>query len=320
MLLNATYLANGLARRAIAYLVAMRTPTYVPAVSDAELARRAKRLELNHRLICDIRDVRAYSARQGLLYCPEPAGEFIHGVNRPDELIARSARQLAATLVTDDIELITECRALGIDAVQPWEVARSYSGSGELPGISKICRYLAPSPDCGYIFARVEPGAWAGGQVKDGTFTVTDCGSSVRLYYLAAETCWVFSVIGVGEAKLVMPVLPETHYVVCGQYALEAGNHRLTLQAARAGERPAFFRKFVRGIATLAWQEMSVGHALSGQDHWWGDVKDLVVADGRIKPASFTRMAATEDLAPNPHDGGRLEEELIRASLIIVPG
>jgi hypothetical protein len=318
-LLNAAFVHSGLARLTVTFLRRMGTPVYVPQITEQEAQDIAQRLGVANALgDRATRELADYITAGGFLFSPPPVGFPIPGINRIDEPIARSSRLLGAILLTDDIDLICQCRQAGIEAVQPWEVARSYRGDGALSDLSTIVRYLQPANDRGYAFARVAPGDWAGRRI-DQSFTVVHVEGFCILAYLNASEEWSFSLDGVGSILLKASVLAEHHYVVCAQYLAGGLQTLLSLRVAEvAGDIQSNRQSFKGNPAISPNRVVSVGHRLNVTEHWNGIIKELTISDSTVAARTFRHIAGTEDLSPNPMDGDRLSLALAREALIIV--
>ncbi|MBL8544371.1 MAG: hypothetical protein JNJ63_11250 [Hyphomonadaceae bacterium] len=310
LLANATFVRGGMANRAVDYLARSGAPTYIPMAIEDDLKRRATKLRLRFGLNFDpVEATLTYARQRGLLFYPHPAGDYIRRIGARDEPLARSAQQLAGVLITDDIKLVGECRAAGIAAVQPWEIARSYRGPGELPALLTVARALLPAPEGGYLFARIEPGDWKGLRVP-GVFTVADAGQ-MSLRYEAENEKWVFELPKLGSVALKRDSKTHSHFVICGQYKRDRGKLRLELSIAEPGQRPERAETYLTCPSpTFNRLELNIGHSSDASHHWNGNIRDVVMADGIIATDTFRRMAASQDLSPNPHDGNRLEKEI----------
>jgi hypothetical protein len=316
-LLNATFISGGLAEHALWSLRKMGTPLYVTPGIEGEVAKLAERLKREYKLNYDPAEaVRIALGAHGILTAPLGGGTPLAGINRADEPIARSAKQLGAAIVTDDIEFIIEARAAGVEAWQYWEVARSFRGAGELRDLGRIVRYGVPQPHGSYIFARIAPGGWAGLKI-DQKFSVCEVEDGLWVYYDGAGEQWHVRTPSGEIVRLSMPLLNDRHYVV-GVHTTRSGRFtQVTLMAAEAGGPPAMTREVVaRPGAPTSMSRLNVGHNRRRSDHWNGVIKDLVVASGALPPRTFRLLASTEDLSPNPADSDKLGDAVQRVIML----
>jgi hypothetical protein len=301
----------------VEFLQRSGTPIYVPehALSEAAIvsSKYARKAGTTN---AALNTLKHFLYQTGALITPRTS-DIIAGVNRADAPIASSARATGAVLLTDDVELIHQCRAAGIDADQPWEVARSYRGPGQLPDVLTIARYLQPAHR-GYIFARVSPGSWATLGL-DQFFTVAACGYEFSLGYSGSQHEWQLSISGL-RVCIPMDLQTDAHYVVRGQYILTGDSLRIDLASALAGNPPVQRSCSGTGVVPVfKGSPLSVGHSADGGSHWGGYVKDIVVADGGVSPKTFRILAGTEDLSPNPLDQDRLRDAFEMLNLIRIP-
>jgi hypothetical protein len=316
-ILNATFNSAGLAAHTLSSLRKMGTPIYVTPFIEAEVGRVSGRLKRKYGLGFDpAQAVRSALRAQGILFSPEPQGPPLAHVNKADEPIARAAKQLGAAIITDDIEFIVQARAAGVDAWQYWEVSRSYKGVGELPSLSKIVRYGAPSGSASYVFARVAPGGWAGLRINQ-QFSVCGFNEGIWLYYDGLSEHWQVQTPEGEIIRLPMPLKTDAHYVLgVNVRRTDKGNH-ITLMATEQGGLPICARADVRTVGTGTGQSrLSVGNSHRQLDHWNGPIRDLVVASGGLPPKTFRLLAATQDLSPNPLDSDKLEEAVQRVIVL----
>ncbi len=317
--LNAALIDNSLARLALEFLRRSGTPVYVPYEAQSEAALVAFRKASSPQTYAVARMALEGLLRSGsVTHLPASSTRFLSGINRADAPIVAAARDIDAILITDDIRLIDECRRLGLPAVQPWEVARSYQGPGKLPALLTVSRFLQPKLPQTYLFARAEPGSWASAQIEQ-EFLLADVGGELRMGFCGASQAWFFEVAGVGRASLPMPLGSE-HYVVRGQLSVIGGQTTLSLGAAKAGGTPKECRlSFPTSPNFRGTVGLSIGHSSDRDRHWGGYIRDLVVADGVVSPKAFKLMAASEDLSPNPADHDRLQEVLDGIALMQPP-
>jgi predicted nucleic acid-binding protein len=316
-LLNATFNSDGLAAHTLWVLFKKGTPIYVTPTIEAEVGRVSDRLRRKYRLAYDPAEaVRSSVRAHGILFAPAPAGPLLGHINKADEPIARAAKQLGAAIITDDIEFIVQARASAVDAWQYWEVSRSFTGGGELPGLSKTVRYSPPADTGGYIFARVVPGGWAGLRINQ-QFSVCEIEDGLWLYYDGLSEQWHVRTPGGDIARLAMPLKPDIQYVVGANFGPAGKGGLIVLLAAEMGSEVATARADVGVVGkTTAKSRLNVGHSQRQLDHWNGLIKDLVVAPQRLPPRTFRLLASTEDLSPNPADSDKLEEAVQRVIVL----
>ncbi|QBQ49106.1 hypothetical protein [Brevundimonas naejangsanensis] len=315
-LLNATFNSGGLAAYTLSVLRKKRTPMYVTPSIEAEVGRVSGRLKSKYRLGYDPAiAVRSALRAHEILYAPPPKGIPLARVNRPDEPIARAAKQLGAAVITDDIEFIIQARAAGVDAWQYWEVSRSYTGHGELPDISKVVRYGVPG-GAGYIFAGVAPGDWAGRRL-DEKFSVCEV-ERLWLYYDGLNEHWEVRTPGGEVVRLSMPLKAGSRYVVGVNFRPSEKGNQIVLMAAERGGVTEFVRADVGTVTDVTSQSrLNLGHTQRQSNHWNGTIQDLVVASGSLPIRTFRLLASTEDLSPNPLDSDKLEEAVQRVMVLV---
>lgn len=316
-LLNATFNSGGMAAHSLWSLRKMATAIYVTPSIEAEVGRVSDRLKLKYGLAYDPAEVvRISLGAHGILFAPIPLGPPLAGINRPDEPIARAAKQLDAVIITDDIEFIIEARSAGVDAWQYWEVSRSYTGEGELPSLSKIVRFGAPASVGGYVFARVDPGGWAGLKI-DHQFSVCEIDEGVWVYYDGTSEHWNVRTPAGEVVRLPMPLKQGIHYVVGVNIRPVVGGDEITLMAAEVGGQIYRTKSVVGSVGVVsANSRLNVGHSRRQRDHWNGLIKDLVVASGSLPARTFRLLASTEDLSPNPSDSDKLSEAVQRVVML----
>jgi hypothetical protein len=114
-----------------------------------------------------------------------------------------------------------------------------------------------------------------------------------------------------------MLLSPERHYVALAQYLRTGNGSRLSLSAGEACKRPSTSHADCNfQLEPLETFRATIGHSAGGASHWEGYIKDLIIADGKVSPKTFRRIASSHDLSPNPADHDRLQEMLENLRLL----
>lgn len=310
VVLDATFVADGYARRAVGRLGEFGYTAIIDDAIEREakatLERLADRLQLSFdpkrsvdRLLDALRVMRLPAAS---------AQSLGSGVHRSDAHVAAAARTYGAWVLTSDVVLAAECIGASIPVRLPWDVV----AQGEVT-LATVLRVMPPAADVGLIFARVIPGNWAGHRIAD-RFTVCDVENVGALYYVGDAQEWVFETKAGATARVASNVKPDQIWVVCGTYSLPTDLHKgsVTVRAAMShAELPG--QSSVTPAHPLRSNgpgRISFGHRVDGSSYWNGHLRCVVIGPHTISRETWRALLTVPEGAPNPFDANALERVL----------
>jgi predicted nucleic acid-binding protein len=314
VLLDATFVSDGVARRAVGLLSTLGFSPVVDEATEQEalgiLSKLRRRVGLSFNPEALLTN---YIGAMRILRVP-PANPMLGGgVNRSDRHIAAAARQYNAWVLTGDAPLIVECERAGISARFPWDVLMEAAASRSgLPDLDQIIRVVMPTRETGLIFGRVFPGSWRGLR-SVGRFTVCDVENVGRVYYDTHTEQWVFEMAFGASVGAKISLADEGPWAVCGSYQLggTGGHGRITI---RAGRFPSTIVGATQGtlkrLMSATPGRISFGSTVEGGEHLNGHLRAVVVGPQVMGKDTWKAIIAIKEGAPNPYDSDALERVL----------
>ena len=314
MLLNAAFISDGFARKAIHALTEMGFSACCDDTSWSVAIEKLRSKRISLGLTYDpIPIFENYARSSNIVHLPPSPIEQVAPVNPADRHLAYAARDRTAWVLTEDAHLIEQLIAAGIEVRNTWDVLYASLG-GVDPPIDFPIRMTRLSRTTGYLFGRIQTGPWAARR-QEGRFTICEVENVGHLYYDNGPGQWVIDMrnglavsvdceVGVGEI-----------WAVCVSYRLPMkGGHRgnVTLRAAGpAGQRESVSETTLRALPLKQGPgRISSGHSVSGNDHINGYIRVIVL--GRIPVSRRLWLAITSipDGAPNPFGADVLDDAL----------
>lgn len=208
--LDAAFVADGLARKAIEALNSLGTSIILSDGVEREADKRLQQLRRKLVLSFDPRELfTRYLATIPLVRVPPADPSLGCGVNHSDQHVVAAARQFDAWILTGDAPLIMEAQKLKQPARFPWDVVmEAAKQQGRYEETENIIRVVRPSRKSGMIFARVLPGSWR--VLKNvGNFTVCDIQNVGWIYYDTQQADWVFDLVTGDSVRVGWPMAVE---------------------------------------------------------------------------------------------------------------
>lgn len=320
VLLDAAFVEDGVARRAVALLNTLEFSPVIDDMIEREATKILQRYTIQLALTFDAGQVLDRFIRDFHILRLPPAPPLpAPKVNRKDQHIARAAQHYGGWVLSGDVELVVQCEASRIPARFPWDVImeKAVAKGGELK-LDQVIRVVPPSRERGVIFGRVIPGGWAATN-SVGQFTMCDVENVGRVFYDTHTQEWAFEMaIGI-TARVKSPLKKEEVWAVCGSYQLPGSFKRgsVTIRAGRdALTRHTKREPTMKQITSLSVGQMSFGHSVRGHDYWNGPLRAIVVGPQGMSDDSWKAITATPEGAPNPYDANALERVLRAAQLL----
>jgi len=319
VLLNAVFIEDGIARRAIEAVRALGHTVYCDEISHFEATRRLAQARNRLRLAYDPNAAfAALSPQIGIIFLAPGDPAIPTGIHRHDRHIARAAMGYATWVMTDDLDLQIALTEAGFEARNSFEVLQAAFEAGAaiarnppLPG--RVPR-PQPGPAKGWFLAWVTPGGWAGG-LPSGNHTVVDIPAFARLLYDTEASVWRAEMHQSGPilsvAATVQPDKPEAigfgfdNSRVPTRFFIGAGSPG----GERRYER---IRSLVNGVPPFTLGGAALGHSLSNVDHWNGYIRRISSGNRFISKSLWTRLTSVQDLAPHP------QLDVLDAALVVV--
>lgn len=121
--LDAAFVADGLARKAIASLTSLGTTIILSDSVESEAVTKLQQLKGRLDLHFDPVEIfKNYLATIPLLRVPPADPSLGRGVNRSDQHVVAAARQHGTWILTGDVPLIIEAQKAGVFGRLPWDV------------------------------------------------------------------------------------------------------------------------------------------------------------------------------------------------------
>lgn len=256
-----------------------------------------------------------YTSRKGIIIVPPapmPALRSMHNneniitdvdkVHRHDKHVARAAKAYNATLITDDLRLVTDCHEEGIGAAGPDEY---------------VCHEQATdgSPfqrDNGVIFARAYPGAWLKTRT-DSRPTIMDVEGLGVIYYRNKDKRWRFDMDHGATVACHFDGPEDEQWIVCAQYKLDRRPGHIKLLAGVRGRTDSSRSSNARSMkmpGTWGPHKPTIGHDRQQQNHWNGVIGRLVFGAAWVGKEQWRALLRLSRMGPRVGEGDRLREAL----------
>lgn len=312
--LDAAFVADGLARNAIAALASLGTSIILSDGVESEAVTRLQQLKRRLALNFDPVDIfQRYLATIPLLRVPPADPSLGCGVNRSDQHVVAAARQYGTWILTGDVPLVVEAQKVGVPGRLPWDVYLELARKqGRYEDIGNVIRVRSPSQQTGLIFARVLPGSWRNLR-NVGQFTVCEIQNAGRIYYDTHQADWVFDLVTGDSVRVPWSMAGDGWLMVCGTYRLSGLDSGSLIRLRASGEgqdNRAIGVKTAHRLTAANSGTISFGHAANGEHNWNGHIRSIVVGPQGLSNETWKALTCIPESAPNPFDSNALEPVL----------
>lgn len=324
VLMNASLVANSSARRLLDSIG--QDPEHSLCIDETTwrqvasvLDRKARQLRLG---FSPFARVEAYTRRVGILHlAPAIAGPNLQTVNRADRSLAAAVHEHECVLITDDHELVAECRNCDIDArtvIQAGVRLGRPAPSGQVVGQRRLLRDRQRAKASGHYFFR--------GQLRDcarastSTPTAFDAVGRVHVYYDCANARWIANLDGVGQ-EIVVPFnqIQDRDTLIVLSYLIDSqpghsDKFRLSVGVDLQNQNHHQIR--ARGLAWLQSQRGSfhLGCSRRGQDQLNGLIAQIGYGPGQIGQDTWRAMLQHRGIMPSMYDADVLDAALLETN------
>lgn len=325
VLLNACFLSDSSARRAITQLRELGYTTVIDEAIESEVEKILRRMKIKLSLGYDpLAALHTYMSHASILTLPRAGMLRLEGVNRADHHVYSAARHYESWILTGDIKFAAELHGKNVHARTPWDVAmHAASSSGEPTPLKYVFRVIGVSAERGSIFARVVPGEW-GQTAKE--FTVCDIENVGRLYYDSKDGSWVFKTTLDASVKAPCALTADEHWTVSASYEYDQLKKKTSATLRAHSSNGSTCHSSVElggGFGAATPGKISFGHSVTLSDHWNGHVRKVLVSPTTISKATWAALRKIPDSDPDPTAGNVLESALKRVKtqggFLIVP-
>jgi len=325
VLLNASFLRDGLATQAISLLKEGGYIVLIDEQSWQEATRLLRRLAITSPLVFDpIAYLEAFLKEAGIISIPQSPTVHVPGVNRSDRHLARAAKNRDAWVLTDDAPLVAELTKVDIEARSTWDPHFEALG-GKDPPLDYVFRLGKLSREQGYVFARATAGEWGAstslqGQHIAGQYTICEIENIGWLYYESGSGQWKFEMRTGDTVAVSADVARQETWTVCATYKLpNKGGHsgRIVLRAAAGPERSLAQSSTTRERLppSTGTGKITFGHTNSVGHHWNGHIGALVTGHSFMSGKTWKGVISTSAGAPNPFTSDVLRHALLAATV-----
>ena len=234
--------------------------------------------------------LRAFMHRRVSIVENPQADALSSAVHNSDRPLVFAARHYGASVLTDDLKLVYQARASGVDAQFSWgllSAIRPETLDEELFRIGPLRR------ERGCIFARVRPAGWAG-LSNVGSFAVFDARDFGALLFDTSSLSWIFrSETGLAIKLPVGRPLTQTE-VVCVCYQQIDGRISITVRASDLTKSETADPQQRPPSAVQPFM------LRNGQHHWNGTIRHFTTGPHTVDRHKWKLLCKLEDGAPNP--------------------
>lgn len=307
VILNAAFIQDGKARRALHVLALQKHAIIVDEVTWLEALRVLERLRHRLRLEYDPEPIaKAFAAARGFMFVPPAAQvEDLQDVNRADRSLAAAAVEYRAVLVSDDFELLAQASRCGIEGLPTSNVLQSAPKGldpGQLPSIaSPIGRRRRPVQ--GHMFTRIIAYGWASSR-SAGRYTAVDLEGRSCLLYDNQAAAWMAETDTGLILQTPLSLADQDHCAVCLSYRLGHSQHegtQWTLYAGVHGKQAnqSSKRTLDTKISRLPLGRLTIGADRRSQRHWNGGIAGTAFGAGAVGRETWRALLSLPHLLPS---------------------
>lgn len=315
VLLNAAFVRDGVARRAVGALLSMGYSLCVDDTSWMDSCRVLAEKRASLGLAYDPMPVfEQYSIVNRMVHLPPSPTIPNSSVNRSDRHLLNAATDRNAWVLTEDAPLIHQLIGSGVEVRNTWDVLYE-ALAGEDPPLNFVGRITPLSRTEGYIFGRIVTGGWAARR-GDGKYTICDIENVGQLYYDNSAGAWVIYLRNGLSVSLNCDLAQDEIWVVCASYRLPStSGSRGNVTIRSAGPTGTRKNADATTLKSLPMSErigqVSLGHSVSGSDHFNGHIRAVVTGANVISRDLWLAISSIPEGAPNPFSANVLDRALL---------
>lgn len=311
VLLNATFVAESNARRALESLYQRGYSLVIDAAIEAEAIDQLRRLSKKLRLHYDpVQIFRAYLQSLQILSLPHADPYYVGSINKADLVVVGAAIHYQGWILTGDTKFAAECQTVDVITRQPFDVITSIEllEKRELP-LDHFLTVKGISQFQGSLFARVVVGP----VLSMSNFAVCDVENLGCIYYAGSISSWVFETSMGEKVALKCHAKPEQHWIVSVSYELSRNNGAMTatLRAAEPlGDTFSQNRTLKKMIQAASPGVVAFGHRANHRDFLNGCLRRVVISTSTINSKAWKAIVSIPELSPDPSVNNVLESAL----------